>query len=64
MTCCRAIAFSRAAAAEASNISEDMLDRAIKAGELKAKQLGRRILIRPADLDAYIESLPDVEVKA
>lgn len=57
-------ALSRAAASEDSGISEDMLDRAIKKGELKAKQLGRRVLIRPADLEAYIESLPDVEVKA
>lgn len=57
-------AYSRAAASVESGISEDMLDRAIKAGHLKAKQLGRRVLIRPADLDAYIESLPDVEVKA
>jgi excisionase family DNA binding protein len=57
-------ALSRAAASEASGISEDMLDRAIKKGDLKAKQLGRRVLIRPADLDAYIDSLPDVEVKA
>lgn len=57
-------AYSRAAASEQSGISEDMLDRAIKGGALKAKQLGRRVLIRPADLDAYIESLPDVEVKA
>ena len=56
-------AFSRAAASADSGISEDMLDRAIKSGALKAKQLGRRVLIRPADLDAYIESLPDVEVK-
>lgn len=57
-------AYSRAAASDASGISEDMLDRAIKAGHLKAKHLGRRVLIRPVDLDAYIESLPDVEVKA
>ncbi len=57
-------ALSRAGASEASGISEDMLDRAIKTGALKAKQLGRRVLIRPADLDAYIESLPDAEAKA
>jgi len=57
-------AYSRAAASDASGISEDMLDRAIKKGALRAKQLGRRVLIRPEDLDAYIESLPDVEVKA
>lgn len=57
-------ALTRAAAAEASGISEDMLDRAIKSGALKAKTLGRRILIRPSDLDAYISSLPDAEVKA
>lgn len=56
-------ALSRSGASEASGISEDMLDRAIKAGALKAKTLGRRILIRPSDLDAYIESLPDAEVK-
>lgn len=57
-------ALSRADASEASGISEDMLDRAIKRGDLKAKALGRRVLIRPADLDAYIASLPDAEVKA
>ena len=56
-------AYSRASASDESGISEDMLDRAIKSGDLKAKQLGRRVLIRPADLEAYIDSLPDVEVK-
>lgn len=56
-------AFSRAAAAEAAGISEDMLDRAIQKGDLKAKRLGRRVLIRPVDLEAYIDSLPDVETK-
>lgn len=58
-------ALSRAAAAEAAGeISEDMIDRAIRAGELKAKVLGRRVLIRPIDLDAYIESLDDAEVRS
>jgi excisionase family DNA binding protein len=56
-------AYSRATASEESGISEDMLDRAIKTGALKAKQLGRRVLILPKDLDAYLESLPDVETK-
>ncbi len=59
------IALSRAAAAEAAGeISEDMIDRAIKSGALKAKVLGRRVLIRPADLAVYIDSLEDAEVKA
>lgn len=52
-------ALSRADASQSCGLSEDMLDRAIKAGDLKAKALGRRILIRPSDLDAYIDSLPD-----
>ena len=57
-------AYSRSRASEESGISEDMLDRAIKSGDLKAKQLGRRVLIQPDALDAYIDSLPNVEVKA
>ncbi len=57
-------AYSRADAAAAASISEDILDAAIKKGKLKAKHVGRRVLIRPDDLAAYIDSLPDVEVKA
>lgn len=53
------VAYSRAAAAEAAAISEDMLDRAIRTGELRAKRLGRRVLIRRSDLEAYVASLPD-----
>lgn len=32
------------------------LRRAIKAGELPAYRIGRRLLIKPADFDAWIES--------
>lgn len=56
-------AYSRESASAETTISEDMLDRAIKTGALKAKQLGRRVIILPKDLDAYLESLPDVEAK-
>lgn len=58
-------ALSRAAAAEAAGeISEDMIDRAIKSGALKAKVLGRRVLIQPTHLADWVDSLPDAEVKA
>lgn len=59
------IALSRSAAAEAAGeISEDMIDRAIKSGALKAKVLGRRVLIQPTHLADWVDSLPDAEVKA
>lgn len=57
-------AYSRETASAETTISEDILDRAIKKGDLKAKKLGRRVLILPSDLDEYLRSLPDVEAKA
>ncbi len=54
-------ALSRTAAADACGLSEDVLDRAIRTGDLKAKKSGRRVLILPAELDRYVESLPDYE---
>lgn len=56
------VSYSRAAASAATSISEDILDAAIKSGDLKAKHVGRRVIIRPADLEAYIDSLDDIEV--
>lgn len=57
-------AYSRETAAAETTLSEDVLDAAIKKGALRAKQVGRRVLILPSDLNEYLDSLPDVEVKA
>jgi excisionase family DNA binding protein len=47
---------SIAQAAEQLGVSEKTIRRAIERGDLVAYQPARRILIRPADLDAYLES--------
>lgn len=35
----------------------------IYGGDLVARKLGRRVLVRPEDLDAYVESLPTLTPK-
>lgn len=50
-------------AAESIGKKPDYVRKAIHAGDLKAKRVGSdakfTYAIRPADLDAYVDSLPD-----
>lgn len=54
------LVYTRREAAEACRTSVDRIDKAIRSGQLKAKQLGRRIVIPVSALEAWIESQPDV----
>ena len=54
-----AIALSRAQAVEATSLSKDEIDRAIKRGDLRAKKSGRRVLILASDLERFVASLED-----
>lgn len=54
------LALTRDEAAQAARTSKDRIDKAIRAGHLRAKQMGRRIVIRVADLEAWLDSQPDV----
>ena len=45
-------------ACQASGIGRTKLYEALGAGKLIAKKAGRRTIIRPEDLKAYVESLP------
>lgn len=49
------------AAARAVGVHPSTISREIAAGRLKARRLGRRVLIRPADLRAWLESLPEAK---
>ena len=55
------MAYSRMGAADASSLSEDEIDRAIRAGQLRAKRKGRRVLVLREDLHAFLVALDDVE---
>lgn len=46
-------------AARVAGVSHSTISREIAAGRLRAKRYGRRVLIRPADLRRWIDSLPD-----
>ena len=52
------IARNRRQAADYLGVSEDTIDRLRKAGHLPARKIGRRVLIRTADLDALITAEP------
>lgn len=52
------VSYDLARAAAAVGLSERTLRDAIATGDLIAHYLGRKPLIRRADLDAWIESLP------
>lgn len=52
------VSYDLARAAAAVGLSERTLRDAIAAGDLIAHYLGRKPLIRRADLDAWIKSLP------
>ena len=62
-----ALAYSKSGAAKAADVSPQTLDRAIKAGRLKAKRTSEtkdgepagKILILASDLAAWLEGLAD-----
>lgn len=51
------LALSIEDAAESAGIGRTTLYALIKAGELKARKVGRRTIILPADLDAFLNAL-------
>lgn len=53
------LSFSRAMASEATSLSEDEIDTAIRSGALRAKKQGRRVLITRAALEAWLDSMED-----
>lgn len=53
-----AVSYSMSGAVAACGISEATLTKAIAADELVAHYVGRKIVIRAADLDDWIQSLP------
>lgn len=61
------LAYSIAKAVEVSGLSRASLDRAIRSGQLKARRSTRnedgegqgKYLVKHADLEAYIDSLPE-----
>lgn len=58
-----ALSYSRASAVEATSLSEDEIDRAIREGRLRAKKQGRRVVILRSALEDFLESLDDYEAK-
>lgn len=52
------LAVSLRGAAELSSLSESIIDQAIRSGLLPVRSHGNRILIRMADLMAWIDSMP------
>ena len=57
------LAFTIAQAAAASASGKTVIYAAIKTGELPARKRGRRTLILAADLRAWLEKLPALELK-
>lgn len=53
-----ALAYDIPAAVAASGIGRTKLFEAMKLGKLKARKLGRKTIILPEDLKAFIQSLP------
>ena len=58
-----ALSYSRAGAVDATSLSEDEIDRAIREGRLRAKKQGRRVVILRSALEDFLESLDDYEAK-
>ncbi|MGY4642816.1 helix-turn-helix domain-containing protein [Cellulomonas sp. URHB0016] len=54
------LAYTRQEAAVMLRTSKSRIDQAIHSSQLKAKQMGRRIVIPAKALDDYLDSLPDV----
>ena len=53
------LAYTRDEAAAALRISKDKVDAAIRTGALRAKRVGRTIVIPARALTEYLEHLPD-----
>lgn len=53
------LALSTKQAAKLANVGTSTLLAAIAAGQLRAKCLGKKFLIRPADLEDWIDNLED-----
>lgn len=61
------LSYSKAGASDATGVSEQTIDRAIKAGRLRAKRTSEtkdgeptgKVLIRATDLADWLESLAD-----
>jgi excisionase family DNA binding protein len=53
------LTYSIPEACEVSRIGRSTLYKAIQRGDLKAIKIGVRTLIRPRDLEAWIDGLPD-----
>jgi excisionase family DNA binding protein len=52
------ISFTIEAASKATHIGQDRIREAITLGNLVAHYVGTKAIIRPADLDEWIETLP------
>lgn len=50
------LALGRREAAQALSISDELLDRLIRAGELRTVRVGRRILVSVRELSRWIDS--------
>jgi len=55
----RQLAYSPQEAAAATSLSHDVIEKAVRAGELPAKRRGRRILIPAGDLERWLDGLED-----
>jgi excisionase family DNA binding protein len=58
------LAFSVAEAAVHADVCRDNIYAAIREGALCARKAGRRTLILRADLEAYLDSLPRLQLRA
>lgn len=58
------ICLSPSEAAKAIGISKSTLFNLLARGEIKAKKLGSRTLITAAELNRYVETLPDAQFHA
>lgn len=53
------LAYTRDEAAAALRISKEKVDAAIRRGDLKAKRVGRAVVIPAKALEDYLDALPD-----
>ena len=53
------LSYTVADAASVTGLSQTFIRRAIWAGELKAKHANTRVIVRRADLEAWLDGLPD-----